>query len=225
MKKLYSELLEVAKTDADVAHVLLQRGEIIHSLFYLSQSFEKANKSLLALIKEKFLNEDRNATEEYLSKRIGHDKKRATKEIIDFFKRKEKEKDFNQIKDELPKFIKPYKHFTSVKEFHSRINEDFIIYTELRESSRGRTSFLHQKYAESKFYEYQIVSYILRRYYNDIETHIRYPTSENNFSIKNPFNEISSKDALNKLSIMTKDLVNVVSSILETPSSIKDPFY
>jgi hypothetical protein len=209
---IYYELLVTAKSDITVANILLENNIIIHCLFYLSQAFEKANKSLLAIIKQKYLGEDEQATEDYLPKRIAHDKGRATKEIIEFFRKNGHGTDFDQIRNELQQF-KPYKHFTSIKEFHSRVNEDFSIYSTFNKSPDVKSSILHCKYHESKFYKYQTVCYILRRYYNDIETNIRYPTAGNNFSIKNPFNQQSSKGALQKLSLMCQDLIEVVSSI------------
>jgi hypothetical protein len=81
LEKLYSILLQVARYDLSISKILLQNNFFAHSMFYLSQSFEKANKCLLALIKQECLTESESTIEDYFSKRIGHDKKQATKEL------------------------------------------------------------------------------------------------------------------------------------------------
>jgi hypothetical protein len=81
LEKLYSILLQVARYDLSISKILLQNNFFAHSMFYLVQSFEKANKCLLALIKQECLTESESTIEDYFSKRIGHDKKQATKEL------------------------------------------------------------------------------------------------------------------------------------------------
>jgi HEPN domain-containing protein len=214
LTELYSALLVTAISDLKTANKLLQNGFFVHCLFYLSQAFEKANKSVIALIKQEYLNEPESSIEEYLLKRIGHDKKRATKEIVEFLQQRDNKNEFEQIKNELPKFIKSYKHFNSIKDFHSRIDEDFNIYNKFRTLPTANSYFLHQKYYERSSYRYQIICYILRRYFNEIETNIRYPTQANNYSINNPFNNETNRDALNKLSEMSNEFVNIVCTLL-----------
>lgn len=67
-------------------------------LFYLSQSFEKANKSLLALIKTEYLSDSEKNIEAHLSTKIGHDKRKATKEVVDFLWQMYPNMEFEQIK-------------------------------------------------------------------------------------------------------------------------------
>lgn len=107
------------------------------------------------------------------------------KEVIEFLQREGKGKDFDQIKNELPRYIQSYSHFNSITAFHSNVNNDFKVLETFRSPLTPTSHFLHQKYKESKFYMYQILCYILRRYYSDVETNIRYPTPANSFTSTN----------------------------------------
>lgn len=180
-------------------------------MFYLSQSFEKANKSLLALIKQEFLGESESITEEYLSKRIGHDKKQATKEIIRFLQERNSNTASEQIKVAMSKTIKSFKLVESVKDFQATINEDLSLYDNLKIIANTQHDFLHKRYNESDTYKYQIISYMLRRYFTDIENVIRYPTELNDYSIDNPFNHSGNENSIKRLSKIVEGFLDIVS--------------
>lgn len=203
----------MSKSDLHTANVLLQNRFFVHSMFYLSQSFEKANKSLLALIKQEFLSESESSIEEYFSKRIGHDKRQATKEIIDFLRERNSSMEFEKIKNKLSKSVRSFKLIESIKNFRMTINEDLCLYNKLRTTPNVQSEFLHQKYYESESYKYQVICYILRRYFNDIENIIRYPTDLNGYSIDNAFNNKGNKSSIRILSQITGELVNIISNM------------
>jgi hypothetical protein len=203
----------VAKDDLAISKILLQSNFYAHSMFYLSQSFEKANKCLLALIKQEYLTESESTIEEYLSKRIGHDKKQATKEIIHFLQERNNNMEFEQIKGKLSKSIKSFKLIESIKDFHSTINEDLSLYNNLRTTANAQSDFLHQKYYENDEYKYQIICYILRRYFTDIENIIRYPTDLNDYSINNPFNDTDNESSIKKLFKIIDGFFDIITSL------------
>lgn len=93
------------------------------------------------------------------------------------------------------------------------INEDLGLYNKLRTTPNAQSDFLHQKYYRSNLYKYQIICYILRRYFNDIENNIRYPTKENGYSINNPFNNAENKGSIRTLSQITRELIYIITNI------------
>ena len=80
----------------------------------------------------------------------------------------------------------------------------------------SESDFLHHKYYERNSYKFQIISDILRRYFNDIESNIRYPTEANNYSVDNPFNDQESKSSIKMLYQITDDFINTEADIIET---------
>ena len=185
-------------------------------MFYLSQSFEKATKSLLVAFKKKSQSESESTIEEYLSQDIGHDKKKVVKKVIDFSSKVTIMQNVKRLKDELSKSIKSYKHIESVKCFKSQVEHDFHHYEKMKATPNSESDFLHHKYYERNSYKFQIISDILRRYFNDIESNIRYPTEANNYSVDNPFNDQESKSSIKMLYQITDDFINTEADIIET---------
>jgi hypothetical protein len=112
--------------------------------------------------------------------------------------------EFQQIKGKLSKSIKSFKLIESIKDFHATISEDLSLYDNLRTTANAQFDFLHQKYHETDVYKYQIICYILRRYFTDIENIIRYPMDLNGYSIDNPLNQKNNKSSIKKLSVPFK---------------------
>ena len=168
-------------------------------MIYLSQSFEKANKSPLALIKTEYLGEQETILEEYFTKNVGHDKKKTTNQLIKFFKGNDSNLDFDKVNEKLMTSVKYYKPFQSIKDFYTLVNEDFATWTGLRSPPKAESDFLHQSYYHSNKCKYQIICYLLRRYFNEIETNVRYPTESNDYTVNNPFNTKENKEPLKKI--------------------------
>jgi hypothetical protein len=119
--------------------------------------------------------------------------------------------EFEKIKDKLSKSVRSFKLVESIKDFHTTINEDLSFYNNLRTMPSAQSDFLHQKYYESDSYKYQIICYILRRYFNDIENNIRYPTNLNGYSINNFFNDKENKRPI--LSKIIEGFLDIISTI------------
>jgi hypothetical protein len=111
------------------------------------------------------------------------------------------------------KSVKHFKPFQRIKDFCTVVNEDFATWTNLRSGPKEESDFLHQSYYQSNKYKYQIICYLLRRYFNEIETNVRYPTESNDYTVNNLFNTKENKPCLTKLSEITTELINIVSSI------------
>jgi HEPN domain-containing protein len=192
------------------ANLLLENNFFVHSMFYLSQSFEKAIKSLLVILEEKNTTISESDIEQNLS-RIGHDKKKMMKKVIDFLKQNNNNAEFEKIKEELNKSIKSYKHFESIELFKSQVKEDFCLNEKMKAPPTSQSAFLHKKYYERNSYKFRIIGYILRRYFNEIESNVRYPTQANSHTIHNAFNDNESKGPIKMLYKITSAFLDIVS--------------
>jgi hypothetical protein len=213
---LYNSLLNAANLDLKIAAKLLTKDDFsIHSLFYLSQSFEKANKSVLAFMKIEYSKEGERNVETYLIK-CGHNKKRIIRNIIKFLKQQYSIYKFDNISENLSKLIEHYKSFASIDEFTVMVNKDYYFFKVMNSSSGydiGKYSFLYRKYHENDLYKYLIICYLLNRYFQNIENIVRYPTEENGYAINNPFNRKENNVYTEKLVQIMKDLIKIINSI------------
>jgi hypothetical protein len=220
---LYNSLLDAANLDLKIAAKLLTKDDFsIHSLFYLSKSFEKANKSLLAFMKMEYSKEGERDVETYLIK-CGHDKKEIIKNIIKFFKQQYSIHEFDHISENLSKVIEHYKSFKSMDEFTVMVNKDYYFFKVMNSNSGydiGKYCFLYQKYHENDLYKYRIICYLLNRYFQNIENIVRYPTEENGYTINNPFNRQENKVSIERLLQIMKDWIKIINAIFfqEKPS-------
>ena len=175
------------------ANLLLENNFFVHSMFYLSQSFEKAIKSLSVILEEKNTTISESDIEQNLS-RIGHDKKKMMKRKLSTSEQNNNNAEFEKIKEELNKSIKSYKHFESIELFKSQVKEDFCLNEKMKAPPTSQSAFLHKKYYERNSYKFQIIGYILRRYFNEIESNVRYPTQANSHTIQTPLMTMKAKD-------------------------------
>ena len=219
-----NEYLEQSKNDFEIFKLLLNGKSVNNALFYLSQSYEKLNKYFLIIIrfKENSSNISEKEIEEEMLK-YGHDKKKVVKEIISFFKINGQSNEIDKINEFLSRIILPFNVFKDAAKFCNTIQIDLDFYDKTKQSKviqDSKLEYLRQKFCEKEIYKYRIITYILIRYFNDIENHLRYPTEKNNFSFKNSFNNVNNITCIKNFIILYTDLSNVVALLITSLNKI-----
>ena len=71
--------------------------------------------------------------------------------------------------------------------------------------------YLRQKFAEHSIFQYKILTFILLRYFTDVENNLRYPTAKNNYSHDNYNNKNLS--SLKILIQFNKELLEIIQDL------------
>ena len=118
------------------------------------------------------------------------------------------------VNEHLGRSIRHHQLFKSTEDFSEVVSNDYAFFRKLQNVHTKESDLLHRKYNEKSLYKYQILCYLLRRYFNEIENNIRYPTSLNGYTINNSLNNKINRNSLVKLSEMTKAILPIVDSFL-----------
>jgi hypothetical protein len=221
-------LLEIARSDYKASKVLASNRLIAQALFYCEQSFEKANKSVIAYyhIKREKLAENEVLTK---IKDFGHTNNKATAAIIKILIDKEKSIYLSMGGSENDDFIVgSYKRLDNFKE-NKPIQEDLIpifdiaikgryekyyipFNTRMRETSDSRINYLHEQYSNPAS-RYLILAFLLVPYLDGFDRYARYPVSELGYNNIRYLNRPENKQACNYLTEMISDFIEVVPSV------------
>ena len=183
-----NKYFEIAKYDLNKSIILLNNSILNNAFFQLAQSFEKANKSLLiSIIQKQNLGIDEKSIEKEIH-RIGHNKKDVVNKILKYFKSSNPNNDFDTISNILSKKIKSFDLFTNLSKLDSIVQNDLNNFNKIKSNKITQDQeleYLRQKFAENIIFQYRILTFILIRYFTDVENNLRYPTAKNNYSHDN----------------------------------------
>ena len=183
-----NKYFEIAKYDLNKSIILLNNSILNNAFFQLAQSFEKANKSLLiSIIQKQNLGIDEKSIEKEIH-RIGHNKKDVVNKILKYFKSSNPNNDLDTISNILSKKIKSFDLFTNLSKLDSIVQNDLNNFNKIKSNKITQDQeleYLRQKFAENIIFQYRILTFILIRYFTDVENNLRYPTAKNNYSHDN----------------------------------------
>lgn len=211
---LANKYFEIAREDLDNSIILLNNSILNNALFQLAQSFEKANKSLLISILQK---QNQGIDEKLIENeihRIGHNKKDVVNKILKYFKNSNSNNDFDIISNILSKKIKSFDLFTNLSKLNYIVQNDLNIFNKIKSNKiiqDQELEYLRQKFTENITFQYKILTFILIRYFTDIENNLRYPTAKNNYSHDNYNNKNLS--SIKTLIQFNKELLGIIQDL------------
>jgi hypothetical protein len=207
-----NKYFEIARDDLDKSIILLNNSLLNNSVFQLAQSFEKANKSLLIPILQK---QNQGIDEKLIEKaihRIGHNKKDIINKILKYFKSSNSNNDLDT--NILSKKIKSFDLFTNLSKLNIIAQKDLNIFNKIKGNNTlqdQELEYLRQKFAKHGIFQYKILTFILIRYFTDVENNLRYPTAKNNYSHDNYNNKNLS--SIKILIQFNKELMEIIQDL------------
>ena len=183
-----NKYFEIARDDLDKSIILLNNSILNNAFFQLAQSFEKANKSLLISILHKQNQGIDEKSIEKVIQRFGHNKKDVVNKILKYLTSCNPNNDLNTISNILSKKIKSFDLLTNLSKLNIIMQNDLNIFNNIKSNKiiqDQELEYLRQKFAEHIIFQYKILTFILIRYFTDVENNLRYPTAKNNYSYDN----------------------------------------